>query len=1577
MGFLKEQHLRNTVVELILGIFERMKQHESLKQEAEAFSPRKRRLSFDSSFDCTAKSDFSLMLDNLVAGVAILHPDKRNEDRTLANLHRMQSTLLLVTPFSDDCNVSSVIDAFLKFQPKITVPKMKQASFRKITLMFLDTTLILLTQEKSRERNNVPKVAAKLVRDLLQIDLQMASHVQAGGSVPHWPELLSLAVKVLCWLPATADCPSEKRIKWWRAFLRSSWADTRQTAIQLLPRLFVSISADERRGLVQQLSQMTHERDASLLISLAQICGNLACICSGATNISSSAALSAVRSPVSCSVCAREEELSVEAKNLEPLGVWLPFLEMLREETLSPPIRIAAIHSMPRILRHASPRDLSANASLIRDILELSVDSNGAVRRAFCQEVAVFGEVPLIQVVEEMIGDSFRESDLAEPYGILRTLRRALDTSRDKQIQKDGLMALGSFGTRVPEDRLAQILALLMEGLVSDSADLRATAFQEITHIASVRKQPLREMLEPFQDAILVWASQKLVDCPSLLAEVADGVYDVAPADLLQSSLKTILPELILRNDRAAIEEVARLLAPKKAHLEEMLIAYATDIISHVLMKGSEEQIRSAENLVRHYAKETNFQQLILSCQTPLLNQLIKEMGNEDAQIQALAKRAIGIVFREWQKSEGCETSGSISLEPVSDEHLADYLRTHFLAYMVFMYETLRDKKTSKNFSLQLTILRSFHTLLELLHRYVGELRPKILATLKQIWIFPRLRLPACDVWCTFIKTMSILDVKPILSELVVHLLCYLDVNPSMTQELLEYLIIDHQKELKEEFHNIQFLPELPLLEKCNRVIRDKQASGSHQRRGDEQLVWQLRQLLAGLRHENVHVRGKALDHLTEILQESLRDSALLSWIRLDDTEDSPEHDVTVDLTRMLLHACKDTNKGIRLKCSHSFGLLGAIDADRLGNISFKDSLPSYTKGEDFVSDFLKTHLVRVLQFATTLQNQDLAAAAIQNILFVEGCTHHTPTFSAKNRLKPKQQKGFDLWNKFSPQEKQILTPIVCGPKYGPKVKDAPIREVGSVFSDLAASKGDKYSAWIRQWAFELAYRAIHSRTENYRIFRACLGLIRKDVNVSLYLLPVLVKSLLASETTMDDKEQQKSHLNCIKNEFLAVLKACVGFSTPSHGVGDTSPVNQLCAQAVFSLMDTLSYWVMKERRSSRNTSSTRRSRRAGDATAAAKTGRPLEAVEALLSEIPERDLAIASYRCRAFRRALRHLEAHIRQQMRSVASGKEPVSAEQRLKILRDNLNLMEKIYNSIDEPDGASGVWKLQSYKSVQDRINEYKNAGKWTDALACYEVELQKDRSNAKARLGVLQSLKQLGNFETLLSSIPAARDMTTSRDARRLVNAYGVQAAWRLGRWEELQDFLGSLLPEEDFETFLGKLLLSLYNRDEAAFSKALEEARLVVMGSLSAASRESYHRAYPFIVQLHMLTDIELAFQNMIVAGTSGLSQLVSQWQERIELVLPSFRTREPVLNLQRAILLQYGCSSEASQCSIEMAKLARKEDQFQAAASALIRADEIGGGTSKLEQAKLLWAQGDQMKVSKLSSLCSAFESAR
>ncbi len=325
------------------------------------------------------------------------------------------------------------------------------------------------------------------------------------------------------------------------------------------------------------------------------------------------------------------------------------------------------------------------------------------------------------------------------------------------------------------------------------------------------------------------------------------------------------------------------------------------------------------------------------------------------------------------------------------------------------------------------------------------------------------------------------------------------------------------------------------------------------------------------------------------------------------------------------------------------------------------------------------------------------------------------------------------------------------------------------------------------------------------------------------------------------------------------------------------------------------------------------------------------ESIVHFAEAIPQLVVARAALGCEAYARALRHHESHVRGLLEQVTPGGDGTAH-----VLSECAPLLQRIYAGLDEPDGLKGVAHLRSQPSLEDRILDLENAGKWRDAFMCYDqaipaptlpgMDTSTQSHSHKTRR--LRCLLQLGQLETILHlTLPCLNNHLTSIPEPALFS-YAVQAAWRLAQWDTLQ----ALLPrpffiainderattrnttdpireegregEETFEVGLGALLLAVRAGDSGAVANGLEAVRDRVMSAVGTASMESYTRAYPAVAQLHALHDLEYAFALMQKQPLPGLdspalASLLHIWDLRFKTTQASLKAREPILHLHR------------------------------------------------------------------------------
>ncbi|CAJ0949108.1 unnamed protein product [Ranitomeya imitator] len=230
------------------------------------------------------------------------------------------------------------------------------------------------------------------------------------------------------------------------------------------------------------------------------------------------------------------------------------------------------------------------------------------------------------------------------------------------------------------------------------------------------------------------------------------------------------------------------------------------------------------------------------------------------------------------------------------------------------------------------------------------------------------------------------------------------------------------------------------------------------------------------------------------------------------------------------------------------------------------------------------------------------------------------------------------------------------------------------------------------------------------------------------------------------------------------------------------------------------------------------------------------------------------------------------------------------------------------------------------------------------------------------GVVKSMLGLGQLSTVITQVNGILNSRPEWTAE--LNTYRVEAAWKLSKWDLVDEYLSTDRKSTNWSIRLGQLLLLSKKKEREAFYETLKVVRAEQIVPLSAASfeRGSYQRGYEYIVRLHMLCELEHSIKMLLQdsAGDSGTDSL--NWPARLEMTQNSYRAREPILALRRALLTagkRPSFTDMIGECWLQSARVARKAGHHQTAYNALLNAGETRLAELNVERAKWLWSKGD------------------
>lgn len=140
-----------------------------------------------------------------------------------------------------------------------------------------------------------------------------------------------------------------------------------------------------------------------------------------------------------------------------------------------------------------------------------------------------------------------------------------------------------------------------------------------------------------------------------------------------------------------------------------------------------------------------------------------------------------------------------------------------------------------------------------------------------------------------------------------------------------------------------------------------------------------------------------------------------------------------------------------------------------------------------------------------------------------------------------------------------------------------------------------------------------------------------------------------------------------------------------------------------------------------------------------------------------------------------------------------------------------------------------------------------------------------------------------------------------DWDRILAPFNIEASLFIGDWDAVEDALR--IPDiEGAEVSFGKVISAMKDGNAEQLNHAFFEAREQLGGPIVAAGKESYRRVYDSVIHLHILQELEAIHLARDVQPEVLSPELIKSLNLRLASTSPSFRAREPILNMRRTAL---------------------------------------------------------------------------
>ncbi|KAK9109353.1 hypothetical protein Sjap_017413 [Stephania japonica] len=1245
------------------------------------------------------------------------------------------------------------------------------------------------------------------------------------------------------------------------------------------------------------------------------------------------------------------------------------FLKLLYECT-SEEVQVACVRSIHRLLMHGNKDVLfKKRCQWIQCIEFLLLNKKKSVREAFCGQIHCFVEGPVFNCLFENEENSHKTKE----QKFLDILKHAIAVAEDPEMLNTLLEATAEIMNAV--DIHGQLffysLMLLVDQLDNPHMTVRMAASSFIKRSCHIHLKAgpdiLLSKVVPIKNELFDYLCMRLVSRSAMVKEFAEAVLGVKMEEFVKKMVPVVLPKLVISqqdNDQAflTLQELTKHMNEDTMHL---IVTFLPKVLAFALLRADRRELSSA--LQFYQAQTGSDKKEIFGAALPaLLDELVCFIGDNDADERNERLTRVPQMIQE------------VARILTSSDDLPGFLRNHFVGLLNSIDRKLLH---SEDLSLQKQALKRIEMLIGMMDSHLGTYVPKIMVLLMHALDKENLQVEALSVLNFFIKQLvkvSPSSTKHVISQVFAALIPFLErqkEKPSFhlnkVVDILEELVVENRILLEQHIRELPLLPSIPVLTEVNKVIQEA--------RGSMTFKDQLLDVVDGLNHESLNVRYMVACELSKLL--NLRREDVTAMITGETCSDL---DVLSSLIMSLLRGCSEESRtavGQRLKlvCADCLGALGAVDPAKV-KVNLCQRFKIECSDDDLIFELIHKHLARAFRAAPDMIVQDSAALAIQELLKLAGCQaslDETVAAAAPQLLKGKElpkvalagtervgdcdelnRRGRQLWDRFSNYVKEIIAPCLTSRFQLPNVGDS--TSLGPIYRPSMS-----FRRWIFHWIRKLT---VHSTGSRATIFNSCRAIVRHDMQTAMYLLPYLVLNAVCYGTV--------EARNGITEEILTVLNAAASGNTEVIGI--VGGQNEVCIQAIFTLLDNLGQWVddVKQELAVSQSLQTTVSKQQASKRTVQTTDHPTCAdllptqssnVSELLAAIPKVTLARASFRCQAYARALLYFESHL-----FTKSGSFNPAAERSGTFEDEDVTFLMEIYSGLDEPDGLSGFANLRKSSSLQDQLLINKKAGNWAEVLTSCEQSLQMEPTSVQRHSDVLDCLLNMCHLQAMVTHV----DGLISRipQYKKTWCMHGVQAAWRLGRWDLMDEYIrgadeGLICSTSEsytsFDMDVAKILQAMMKKDKFSVLEKLAHSRQSLLAPLAAAGMDSYTRAYPFAVKLHMLRELE-DFHNLFVDDSflertihpddTRFSEVVKDWDNRLKFTQTSLWAREPLLSFRRLVFGASDLGAYVGNCWLQYAKLCRSAGHYETANRAILEAQSSGAPNVHMEKAKLLWS---------------------
>ncbi|KAI8344851.1 armadillo-type protein [Chlamydoabsidia padenii] len=319
------------------------------------------------------------------------------------------------------------------------------------------------------------------------------------------------------------------------------------------------------------------------------------------------------------------------------------------------------------------------------------------------------------------------------------------------------------------------------------------------------------------------------------------------------------------------------------------------------------------------------------------------------------------------------------------------------------------------------------------------------------------------------------------------------------------------------------------------------------------------------------------------------------------------------------------------------------------------------------------------------------------------------------------------------------------------------------------------------------------------------------------------------------------------------------------------------------------------------------------------------------------RTLAVYAQKCHAYAKALHYKETefHLEQSFEAV--------------------EMLMSINNLLQQPDAAMGILTFaQDSLRLERRVSWYEKLHRYQDALDAYEAQQRDNPNSMEITLGRMRCLHALGEWDQL-STLAQEKWIHAPPENRKNMAPFAAAAAWGLGQWEQMEEYIALLKTESPDRTFF-RAILAIHRNRYAEAEKFINKTRDLLDTELTALLGESYNRAYAIVVRVQMLAELEEMISYKQSTNDMERQMVIKRtWMKRLEGCERNVEVWQRILRVRAMVISPH----DDMEMWIKFANLCRKSGRFTLSENTLQSLLELDSGNdgNGSSHPKIVYAQ--------------------